>query len=191
MIDLPATAAWRHLDARDGLEVLFLRAEPDGYHFDGHSTAVEEGEAWSISYTFTLDTSWATRSAHIVGRSASGAHELRLEGDGIGGWRIDGRSAPQVAGCLDVDLEASAFTNAFPVNRLGLDVGQRADAPAAWVRAPDLGVERLEQRYARLEDDAERSRYDYAAPDLDFTAVLVYDEFGLVLDYPGIAVRVA
>jgi hypothetical protein len=59
------------------------------------------------------------------------------------------------------------------------------------VRAPDLRVERLEQRYARLEDDGEHSRYDYAAPDLGFTSELVYDEFGLVLDYPGIAVRVA
>ena len=77
------------------------------------------------------------------------------------------------------------------MRRLGQDVGQRADAPAAWVRALDLRVERLEQRYARLEDDAEHSRYDYAAPDLEFTAVLVYDEFGFVLEYPGIAVRVA
>jgi hypothetical protein len=191
VVELPATAAWRHIDARVGFEVLFLRREADGYHFDGQSTAVEDGEPWAVSYAFTLDTSWATRSAHIVGRSASGAHEVRLEGDGIGGWRVDGTPAPQLGGCLDVDLEASAFTNAFPVHRIGLDVGQQADAPGVWVRALDLGVERLEQRYARLEDGAERSRYDYAAPDLDFTAVIAYDEFGLVLDYPGIAVRVA
>jgi hypothetical protein len=90
---------------------------------------------------------------------------------------------------LDVDLEASAFTNALPVNRLGLDVGQHADAPAAYVRAHDLRVERLEQHYTRLTGDGTRSRYDYRAPRFDFTAVLVYDEFGLVLDYPGIAVR--
>jgi hypothetical protein len=78
----------------------------------------------------------------------------------------------------------------LPVLRLGLHVGQRANAPAVYLRALDLRVERLEQRYARLELDGERSRYDYAAPDLDFRCVLVYDEFGLVLDYPGIAVRV-
>jgi hypothetical protein len=188
---LPATAAWRHLDVRDGFEVLFLRRETDGYRLDGHSTGVEDGEAWGVRYTLTLDTSWATRSAHIVGRSAVGAHEVRLEGNGAGGWRVDGRPAPQLGGCLDVDLEASAGTNALPAHRLGLDVGQGADAPAAWVRVPDLRVERLEQRYVRLEDDAEHARYDYAAPDLGFEAVLVYDRFGLVLDYPGIAVRVA
>jgi uncharacterized protein len=189
--DLPETAAWRHLDARAGFEVLFLSSAADGHRFDGQSTAVEDGEAWGIRYTLELDTSWTTRSAHIVGRSSAGRHEVRLERDGSGEWSVDGEPAPELAGCLDVDLEASAFTNAFPVHRLGLDVGQRASAPAAWVRAPDLRVERLEQSYARLEDDAGRSSYDYAAPALDFTCVIVYDEFGLVLDYPGIAVRVA
>lgn len=191
MVDLPATVAYRHLHVRDGFEVLFLQRGREGYHLEGHSTGVENGEVWGIRYALTLDASWVTRTARIVGRSAAGAHEVRLDGDGVGGWRVDGRSAPQLAGCLEVDLEASAFTNAIPVRRLGLDVGQRASAPAAWVRLPDLRVERLEQRYARLEDDASRQRYDYAAPELDFTAELTYDEFGLVLDYPGIAVRVA
>jgi len=52
-----------------------------------------------------------------------------------------------------------------------------------------LAVERLEQTYARKPDDAARQRYDYAAPAFGFEARLVYDECGLVLDYPGIAVR--
>ncbi|MGH8826930.1 MAG: putative glycolipid-binding domain-containing protein, partial [Jiangellaceae bacterium] len=88
-------------------------------------------------------------------------------------------------------LEASAFTNALPVNRLGLEAGERAEAPAAYVRALDLRVERLEQSYARLPDDGKRSRYDYRSPAFEFAAVLTYDRFGLILDYPGIAVRVA
>ena len=191
MTELPAAAAWRHLDARDGFEVVFPRREPDGYRIEGHSTAVEGGEAWGIRYSISLDGSWATRSAHVVGRSARGEREVRLEGDGHGVWRVDGSPAPQLAGCLDVDLEASAFTNAFPVHRLNLRVGEEADAPAAYVRALDLEVERLEQRYVRLPDDGDRSRYDYAAPAFDYRAVLLYDAFGLVLDYPGLAVRVA
>ena len=65
--------------------------------------------------------------------------------------------------------------------------GHRADAPAAYVRAPELRVERLEQRYTRLEDEGERTRYDYASPVFDFRCVLVYDSHGLVLDYPGIS----
>jgi hypothetical protein len=191
MIELPATAAWRHLNARTGFEVLFVRRTSDGYQFEGHSTAVQAGEAWGIRYSLTLDASWATRSVHVVGRSALGRHQVTFSGDGTGGWQVDGEPAPQLAGCMDVDLEASAFTNAFPVHRLGLRVGERADAPAAYVRAPGLDVERLDQSYARLEDDGEHSRYDYSAPEFDFTCVLVYDQAGFVLDYPGIAVRVA
>ncbi|MGH3058837.1 MAG: putative glycolipid-binding domain-containing protein [Gaiellaceae bacterium] len=190
MSDPPAAAACRHVDVREGFEVLFLRREHDGYRFEGHATGLEEGEAWGIRYELVLDSGWTTRSAHVVGRSCSGAHEVRLEADGAGGWTIDGAPAPELAGCLDVDLEASAFTNTLPVNRLRLGVGERAEAPAAYVRAVDLRVERLEQRYARVEDDGAGSRYDYEAPDLQFACRIVYDRFGLVLDYPGIAVRV-
>lgn len=189
--ELPSTAAWRHLGVRDGFEVLFLRRGQEGFELDGYSTAVEDGRAWGTSYALRLDAAWRTRSAHIVGRSEQGAHEVLIERDATGHWSVDGQPAPQLGGCVDVDLEASAFTNALPVNRLALEVGQQADAPAAYVRALDLRIERLEQQYTRLPNEGERSRYDYRAPRFDFRCVLVYDEFGLVLDYPGIAVRVA
>jgi hypothetical protein len=184
-------AAWRHRDARAGFEVLFSRREHGGFRLDGYSTAVEEGEAWGIRFALTLDDEWVTRRAHVVGQSALGVHEVLLEGDASGMWRVDGTAAPQLSGCLDVDLEASACTNALPVHRLALRVGERAVAPAAYVRAPTLRVERLEQSYARLSDDGESARYEYVAPAFDFRAVLTYDRFGFVLDYPGIAIRVA
>jgi hypothetical protein len=190
--ELPAMAAWRHVGARVGFEVLFLRREDNLHRLDGYSTAVQEGKAWGIRYALTLDETFVTRSAYVVGQSAQGVHEVRLEGDGSGGWRVDGVPVPHLNGCLDVDLEASACTNALPVGRLGLRIGEQADAPAAYVRAPTLRVERLEQRYGRLKNDAdENARYDYAAPAFDFATVVVFDQFGLVLEYPGIAVRAA
>lgn len=190
-MDFPATAAWRHLGTRTGFEVVFLLHDQDGYRLDGHAIAVEEGEAWSVRYTLMVDSNWATRVAHIVGRSELGERELRLDSDGDGKWRVDGKPMAELTGCLDVDLEASACTNALPVNRLRLEVGQSADTPAVYVRARDLSVERLEQSYARLPDAAGRSRYDYSAPSFDFRAILAYDQFGLALDYPEIAVRTA
>ena len=84
---------------------------------------------------------------------------------------------------------ANELLDAFPVHRLGLGAGDRAPAPAAYVRARDLSVERLEQEYVRACDEGRHQRYDYAAPVFDFAARLVYDEAGLVLDYPGIALR--
>jgi hypothetical protein len=92
-------------------------------------------------------------------------------------------------GCLDVDLEASAVTNALPVRRMGLPVAAAAAAPAAYVRAVGLAVERLEQTYVRTTDEATCQRYDCTAPAFGFGARLAYDQAGPVLDYPGIAVR--
>ena len=51
-------------------------------------------------------------------------------------------------------------------------------------------MERLEQRYTRLPNGDGRPRFDYEAPAFAYRDVIVYDGAGLVLDYPGIAVRV-
>src|SRR4029450_5831781 len=85
----PATAAWRHQDARIGFEVLFLRHQSDRLHLDGYVAAVEEGEPWGIRYALVLDSSWATRSAHIVARSALGGHEVRSENTAARRWGGD------------------------------------------------------------------------------------------------------
>jgi hypothetical protein len=189
MVEVPEAAGWRLVDAHVGFEVVFMRRDRDSHRMNGYSTGVEEGEAWGFQYSVALDASWTTRSAQVVARSVSGVAEVVLEADGVGGWTVDGKPATELAGCLDVDLEGSALTNAFPVHRLGLEPGRRAEAPAAYVRAPSLRVERLEQSYVRLEDDGERQRYAYASPGFGYEGELTYDEHGLVLDYPGIAAR--
>jgi hypothetical protein len=189
--DPSAFAAWRHRHARAGFEVVFLHPDGSGRRVEGATTAVEDGAAWLVRYCITLDSDWTTRSARVFGQSAAGVRETTLEADGAGRWRIDGAAAPVLDGCLDVDLESSALTNAFPVHRLGLEIGEQAQAPAVYVRAVHLAVERLEQRYERLQDDDDRQRYSYSAPRFEFSCELLYDATGLVLDYPGIAVRVA
>ena len=186
---LPVTAAWQHRDARLGFEVAYFSAAGRAYHINGCTTAVEDGLTWMVSYAIRLDEAWTTRSARITGRSASGIRHTQLEADGMGRWRVDGELASHLDGCLDVDLESSAMTNALPVHRMGLPIGARASAPAAYVRALDLSAGRLDQDYVRAADEGRHQRYDYAAPVFGFACRLVYDESGLVLDYPGIAVR--
>lgn len=170
---------------------MFLHVHADGLRLEGHTAAVEDGDAWAVRYSIDVDEDWSTRSAQVFGWSADGHREVALSSDGAGAWLVDGAPAGQLEGCLDVDLESSSLTNALPVHRLDLEVGAAANAPAAYLRASNLAVERLEQRYVLLADEDERQRYDYSAPRFDFRCELVYDEHGLVLDYPGIAARVA
>jgi hypothetical protein len=169
---------------------VFLETGDAGHRLRGSTSAVEAGEPWVVRYEIVLDDAWRTTTAHVSGRTRAAAHEVRLEADDSGRWRVDGVAAPHLDGCLDVDLESSSCTNTLPIHRLRLAVGQEAEAPAAYVRALGLEVERLEQRYARIEDDGTRQRFDYTAPVFDYEGRLVYDAAGLVLDYPGIAVRV-
>jgi uncharacterized protein len=189
---LPSQIAWRHVGARDGFEVTFVAEVDCGLRFTGTTSAFEDAHAWTVSYQVTVDPmSWATRSARLSARTDAGERALEVTTDGAGGWLLDNRPAPHLDGCLDIDLESSALTNAFPVRRLGRAPGQGADAPGAYVRVDDLHVERLEQRYVRLEAQAPGRRFAYAAPAFDFTCVLTYDDAGLLLDYPCIAVRAA
>ena len=188
---LPPSAAWQHRDARAGFEVVFARREGYGHRVEGATTAVEDGAAWVVRYDIRLDAAWRTRSAHVVSRTAGGVRDVAVETDGAGHWRVGGHTVAELDGCLDVDLESSALTNAFPVRRLGLGVGEWAEAPAVYVRAVGLEVERLEQRYVRLEDGEHGQRYGYDAPRFAFACELAYDATGLVLDYPGIAARAA
>jgi uncharacterized protein len=186
---LPATAAWRHRGARGGFEVTYFEVLDRGCRIEGMTAAIEDGVTWAVEYSIDLDETGATRGARIRGRSAAGSSAALLEADGAGRWLVGGVPAPHLDGCLDVDLESSAMTNALPVRRMGLVPGADAAAPAAYVRAVGLAVERLEQTYARAPDEATGQRYDYAAPVFDFACRIAYDEYGLALDYPGIAVR--
>jgi uncharacterized protein len=139
---LPPQAAWRHVGAREGFEVTFAEVN-GGLSFTGTTSALEKTQAWAVSYEITVDPmSWATRTARVTEQSSAGQRALEVSTDGVGSWRVGGRPAPLLDGCLDIDLESSVLTNAFPARR------PRAAAPArsrvaAWV-AP---ATRAELRY--------------------------------------------
>ncbi|MDH2444843.1 putative glycolipid-binding domain-containing protein [Amnibacterium sp. CER49] len=189
--DLPATAAWIHSGGRSGFESVALRREPGGWLVVGSTTAVEDGAAWWQSYEIRLDGRGLTERVHVRTRVASEPERtLALVHDGAGSWTVDGVRTDELDGCLDVDLEASALTNALPVRRLLVAGRAAANAPAAFVpvHAPD--VRRLEQRYVRAGGTGDGPpAFDYTAPAFDFAARITYDGAGLVLDYPGIARR--
>ena len=181
--DLPAFAAWRFVDAVDGFEVVYARPG----RLRGHTSAVEDGQAYAVRYEVALDDRWRTREARVASDTVTGPRETVLISDGEGHWTVDGEPAPQLDGLIDVDLEASACTNTLPIHRLALPDGEAVPASAVYVRALDLSVTRLEQTYRRTGNRT----FDYSADGGAFRAVLEYDDAGLIVDYPGIAVRFA
>jgi hypothetical protein len=186
---LPHTAAWRHIDARDGFESVVFREAASGYVIDGHTAAVENGEPWAVHYTLDVDDEWCTQQCLVRSWSALGALETLVTRDPAGHWRVDGVLVPELEGCFDVDLEASACTNLLPIRRARTTVGKPMDAPAAYVRAPGLEIERLEQTYVRLASDDDLVHFEYRAPRFSYDDELEFAADGLVKAYPGIATR--
>jgi hypothetical protein len=186
---LPASACWLHQGLRLGFEVVYFRTQPSIVRIEGTTTGLQDGDVWVATYRLELDDSWKTRAAWISIGTVSDTYERVLESDGDGHWKIDGVASHELDGCLDIDLEWSAVTNALPVHRLGLRAGEQAAVPAAYVRLDGGRIERLEQIYALVDDGDGHQSYDYEAPQFDFRCQLVYDDSGLVVDYPGIAKR--
>lgn len=183
---LPQVAAWQLSGVHDGFEVTrFSKRGSKSISIEGTSVGVEADIPWSIHYVIEVDTGWHLQQATITDYAG---HELHI-GVKDGQWIINGKMRPDLAGCADIDLEVSAVTNTLPVHRLNLEMGQQGESAAVYIRANGLAVERLDQTYRRLPDTNGELAFDYHAPRFGYQATLLFNQDGLVLNYPDIARR--
>lgn len=173
-------AFWAPWDT-PGFEHLRLGPDPDGVAADAWLVRLLPGGPLRLRYRVHCDPAWRCRALRVE-IEGGGAPPVDLRGDGRGRWTTAaGQPLPALDGCLDVDLNATPFTNTLPIRRLDLAPGRTAELGVVYVRAPELSVARDAQRYTRLD----RRRWRYEAVDRTFTVELAVDEDGLVLDYPG------
>jgi uncharacterized protein len=174
------TGLWRWLQGT-GLERFeFLRTD-DEWIFRGTILTLVHDAAAEARYEITCDRSFRTKAADISVRDAAGERSLQIESKD-GRWFENGAENQTVAGAIDIDLGWSPSTNALPIKRLGLKIGQASgEFIAAWVRFPELTLEPLPQEYLRLGD----RKYRYSSRGGAFVAELLVDEHDLVLDYEG------
>ena len=141
---------------------------------------------FGLYYRLVIDPGWHLREATFA--TAAGTR-LSLLADGFGGWQDgDGRGLPELTGCIDIDIEATPFTNTLPIRRLGLGRGESATIRVAYVSLPGLELTCAAQRYTSLDGDR---HYRFESLDSGFTADLRVDSHAIVLDYPGLFRRAA
>ena len=187
--DLPRLATWQHTGVRSGYEVLFADVRLSGYRLRGSTTAFEADTAWSVGYRVDLDPRWHTRQVVAVATTIAGERRVSIRRLDEVRWAVNGILRPDLDGCLDVDFESSGVTNTVPVHRGEFVPGEPVDAPAAFVRADDLRVHRMEQRYTLTSITAAGPTFAYESATFDFACELAFDTAGLIRDYPGIATR--
>jgi hypothetical protein len=132
------------------------------------------------------------RRALDLRRSQAGVWDLLAEEDGGPGLPAVGGDPNAFTEALDCDLGLSPVTNLMPVLRHDLLAGgSTVELITAWVSVPDLSVRPDGQRYSYLRSGPDHHLLRYEATDGTFAADIKVDQDGFVLDYPGIARRLA
>jgi hypothetical protein len=146
------------------------------------ATSVVERPGRVIRYAARLTERWEFADLTVEDDLAG---TLRLARSSAGEWRVNDELRPDLNAAIDIDLSFSPFTNTLPIRRLALDPGASCDIVTAYV-TDALEVLPDPQRYTRLSSE----RYLYESRDSDFRREILVDAAGLVLDYPGLFVRV-
>ncbi|WP_129715411.1 putative glycolipid-binding domain-containing protein [Pedobacter sp. SYP-B3415] len=146
-----------------------------------------ENEIHQANYRILTNSEWQTRSAEIELYHRRRKRSFSVQKEDDGQWQCDAMHAPQFAGCTEVDIAITPFTNTLPIRRLGLSIGQDAEIRVIYFDLLSNEIRPVSQRYTRLSENT----YRYENIPNDFEAVIEVDDQGLVVDYPGLFVRTA
>lgn len=178
------TIRWRSLNTQ-GMEHLILRQSEKSVAVESLVIGEIEGATFGLSYKLSLDRSWRLQEAHL--RLAGQDNALILRCDGAGHWQDGANNAlSQFAGCIDIDIAVTPFTNTLPIQRLALPIDGSKEIRVVYVPIPSLQPRVMSQRYTRKTVD----RYLYEGLSSNFKAELTVDNDGLVIDYPSLFERV-
>ena len=175
---------WRGLDE--------WRAESAHVRIDGDrmtATGTQLGvtpEPYRLDYTLRTGPEFVTETLELSVLQTGALKRLLLVREPDGSWTGDDRELPEVQGALDCDIQNCPLTNTMPVLRDGL-LAPGAESRAyvmAWIAVPELTVHRSDQWYEPMDERHVR----YVGVGTNFVAALEYDEDGLVLNYPEMAV---
>jgi hypothetical protein len=159
---------------------------------------------YRLDYSLQTAAAYVTAHLHVASRGEGWRRTLELRRDPEGAWSVDadeqgyvdlpspGGDPTTLAGALDCDLGLSPVTNLMPLLRHGLlSGGGPIELTTAWVSVPDLGVQADGQRYTFVRADEASRVIRFEATDGTFAADMTLDPQGIVIDYPGIARRLA
>ena len=169
--------AWRRSDEIEADEHCTLTVRDSGLSLVGTVLGAEGGLPVRVEYRILADAAGLTAAVNVRNQRGFEQRTLSLARDAKGNWTLDGAAARSLKGCTDVDLGCSPATNTLPIRRLRLAVGASRTIQAAWVRFPELVVEKTAQTYTRLDEFT----YHYASG--TFESDLTVDDDGLVTAY--------
>src|SRR5215470_9396232 len=174
--DLKRAVVWKNL-LLNGTDYCALWHTTEGWLLKGTVVGIlEHSRPVLATYEVHCDEKWHTHRVQVERTIGSDVKTVSLIVESRGVWRSSGEELPDLHGCEDVDLALTPATNTLPIRRLSMPVGGTESVVAAWVKLPDLAVQRLPQRYTRLTKDT----YRYES-NTGFSAKVAVDDLGLAV----------
>lgn len=177
---------WNNL----GMEQLHIENSKIGISADGVVVGIRDGKPFRIRYQIDTNLQWQVQHLKIELLDQN-SKKLQLKINGAGHWQEgDGTPIPELDGCIDVDLSATPFTNTLAIRRLALQPGNPQDLSVVYVTVPEMKFRAVPQRYTCLETNSQGGIYKYEGLLRKFSADLLTDRDGLVIEYPNAFRRV-
>src|SRR5206468_4106550 len=120
----------------------------------------ENGQPARLDYRVHCDKAWHAKWGRVRGWIGSLPVDFAIARAANGEWSLNDQRVPGLAHCTDLDLGFTPATNLLPLRRLNLQVGESAEAPAAWLDLDDEGLSALVQCYERRKE----AEYWYQSP---------------------------
>jgi hypothetical protein len=172
---------WRRLDT-PGHDACRLEQTGTGWRLDGMAAFRHEGGPTCLAYQVECDEKWRTSKGSVQGWVGARRVDLLIRRTPAGVWTLQGKVAPHLEGCFDLDFGFTPATNLFQLRRVALQVGQSATVPVAWLDVADSALQVLRQLYVRRA----AGTYWYEAPRFGYAAALDVLPVGFILRYPGL-----
>jgi hypothetical protein len=172
---------WRRIDVV-GLEVLALRVGKTRVRAKSTVLCVEDG-GFRLDHAWELTSDWRALSLRVTRERET----LVLERAGAG-WRVNGKTWPDLDGADEPDLSVTPFCNTLVIRRVPPSPGASLTVDTAYVNGKDLSVARSRQRYDY--QGPGRFRYIDLGLSKGFEADLEVDDLGLVKRYEHLFERV-
>jgi hypothetical protein len=195
------TVTWLGTDDPQRGDTATMNLEPERLSAHGASRTADYAASWSLTTTENWFTETLTVSVHgrgwsrylVLDRAPGGSWSAATKVSGDTELPEPGIIDPDsLVGAVDCDLGLCPATNTMPILRLGLvhDAEAAAELTVAWVEMPSLRVLGRQQIYSgsrAYDDGTGTAAVMYSSG--DFSAEIVVDSDGIVIDYPGLATR--
>src|SRR5258708_40210460 len=114
---------WRRALDSKSFEICRFIYSRTGLQLYGTILAVHENQPIEVYYQVFCDSDWRTREVKVQQRNGLVESDLKLSvNDGT--WnRADRGRLPELADCIDVDIELTPATHTFSITRLMWTVG--------------------------------------------------------------------